>query len=237
MGEALVKSALILQTVLFLSFFLLGGIFHARAAKAGVLTPKIRTVLRVMYASCTIITARCVYRVVEYFQGYTGTLFTHEAYFYVFEAAIMLVNTLLLNVWHPGQRLPRDNKVFLAPDGTTEREGPGWKDSRPFFATLFDPFDVWGIFTRRDKKTRFWEMEPDELAAFCAEEKRRTMEKRNQPRTWWMKVLDPANLFGYHGRIPTAIRRKNEQRDAKELAKSQGEVNAEGTGSTAAEDE
>jgi hypothetical protein len=55
---------------------------------------------------------------------------THEAYFYVSEAVLMLANSVMLNAMHPGRLLPQDSRVYLAPDGLTELKGPGWRDPR-----------------------------------------------------------------------------------------------------------
>lgn len=35
--------------------------------------------------------------------------------------------------------------------------GPGYKEDRNFVATLFDPFDIYGMIKGRDNATRFWE--------------------------------------------------------------------------------
>ena len=137
--------------------------FHQKCAGAGVLSAKLRTVLLTLYASSLLILTRSIYRVVEYFEaanisdGDPGAVLRSEWYFWVFEATLMLVNSVLLNVNHPGRFLPRSNKIYLARDGVTELEGPGWVDKRPFLATLLDPFDLVGLFKGRDKETAFWE--------------------------------------------------------------------------------
>jgi hypothetical protein len=180
-GENIIKAALIMQACLFMLFILLAIEFQRRASKAGVLKPNIQTVLNVMYISCTIVTVRCIYRIIEFFLGYTGYIYTHEPFFWVFEASIMFVNTAMLNIWHPGRYLPQSNKVFLSKDGQTELLGPGWSDNRPFIITFFDPFDLYGLFTGRDNATKFWELSPEELAAMDAkakEEKARKAGKR-----------------------------------------------------------
>jgi hypothetical protein len=200
-GGALTKAGLILQACMFALFVLLAAIFHRRASKAGVLKPSIRTVLIVLYTSCSIVTARCIYRIVEFCEWGNGPLSHTEDYFYVFEASLMFINTAMLNYFHPGKYLPRSNKVFLAKDGKTEIHGPGWKDKRPFLLTLFDPFDLLGLFTGADTKTRFWDMEPAELDALTAEHRRKKAEKLSQPRPIWKKVLDPLHLFGSQGII------------------------------------
>lgn len=69
----------------------------------------------------------------------------------------MGANTLLLNFRHPAMYLPRSNKIYLAEDGVTEIMGPGFEDKRNFLLTIFDPFDLVGLFKGRDKKERYWE--------------------------------------------------------------------------------
>jgi hypothetical protein len=199
-GDNLVKAALILQAVLFMCFLLIGGIFHHRANKAGVLKKNLRQVLIVMYISSLIITARCAYRIAEYFLGYSGQIFRHEAYFWVFEASIMFVNTAMLNVFHPGKQLPRSNKVFVGKDGN-ELYGPGWKDNRPFIQTLADPFDIIGLVMGQDKKTKFWELSPEELEAMNEKDRIERAERFARPRPAWRKLVDPFHLFDHTGRF------------------------------------
>jgi hypothetical protein len=177
-GDILVKVGLILQCLMFVFFLVLGINFQRKARKIGVMTKKLSTVLTVLYISCIIITARCIYRMIEYFQGYGGYVFRHEWVFYIFEASIMFINTAMLNTFHPARYLPRSNKVFLCQDGNTEVEGPGWDSKRPFIATLFDPFDIVGLVSRQDKKNRFWELPPAELQRVVAEQRRKDAESK-----------------------------------------------------------
>ena len=156
-GTNLIRASILLQVACFIGFIALEVVLHRRCAKAGILTPKLRTIITLLYASSALILVRNIYRVVEVWQGYTGYLQTQQAFFYVFDAALMLVNTVMLNVWHPSMYLPDDNKIYLAQDGVTERQGPGWVDKRPFLLTLFDPFDIGGLVRKKDNKDKFWE--------------------------------------------------------------------------------
>jgi hypothetical protein len=193
-GANLVTASLALQVALFGSFGLLAAQFHIRARKINVLSKDIRIVLYVLYVSALIVTIRCIYRLVEYIQGWDSTIYKNEIFFWVFEAIIMFLNTALLNVYHPGKRLPRSNSVFLDRDGKTERSGPGWSDDRPWLVTLIDPFDVWGLVNGRDKKTQFWDMTDDELEHLRAEA---SANKRCLPAA----LLDPFHLWGSSGYI------------------------------------
>ncbi|KAF1982160.1 hypothetical protein K402DRAFT_397755 [Aulographum hederae CBS 113979] len=229
-GQQIVKSALIIQAVMFLLFIALTAWFHVKAIRAGVMTKNLRTVLIVLYISATVITVRCIYRIVEFFEGYEGTLYTSEEYFWVFEAAIMWANTAMLNIWHPAKYLPRDYKTYLAQDGITELRGPGWKDERPFLQTFFDPFDVVGLITGSDKKTRFWEMPPEEWQAQQAREREEKEARAALPRPLWKTLLDPFHLYGYGGvfeKSKRASREKRKQKKAEKAAQASVETGEE----------
>lgn len=161
-GGALLKASLILQVCSMLGFVAIAAWFHVRCVRDRVFNYKVRTVIFTLYVSCTLIFARSVFRTVEYFEatGGLGPLIRSEAYFWVFEVSLMFINTAVLNIWHPGRFMPRSNKIYLARDGVTEHKGPGWVDKRPFLATLFDPFDIAGLVTGRDKLcTAFWDQD------------------------------------------------------------------------------
>jgi hypothetical protein len=204
-GDILVKTGLILQCVMFVAFIMLGVTFQIRARRAGVLKKNLQFVLLVMYVSCIVVTARCIYRIAEFFEGFTGEVYTHEFYFYIFEATIMFINTTMLNIFHPGRYIPRSNKVFLAQDGRTELIGPGWQAKRNALMTFVDPFDLIGLCTGTDKKNRFWELSPIQLDELLEEERRKKEELKSKPRPGWQKFLDPAHLFGATGRFQRIV--------------------------------
>jgi hypothetical protein len=166
-GKSLLKAALIMQIALMVGFVTLAGRFHYNCSRGGVLNHKIKRTLIVLYCSCTLITIRTIYRTVEYFTAASLNTYTdldhispvlkQEWFFWVFEVVFMYTNTTLLNVFHPMQLLPRSNKIYLAEDGVTEIEGPGYEDPRPFIQTFFDPFDIYGLIVNRGKKEKYWE--------------------------------------------------------------------------------
>lgn len=158
-GADMVRASIILQLACFVGFIALEVVFHTRCIKAKVLSPKLKNIIMLLYASSALILVRNIYRVVEVWEGCESYLATHEAFFYVFDGAVMLVNTVMWNVWHPMEFLPNDNKVYLSKDGKTELEGPGWVDKRPFLLTLVDPFDIVGLIKGKDKAKMFWENE------------------------------------------------------------------------------
>ncbi|KAL8690869.1 MAG: hypothetical protein Q9218_003783 [Villophora microphyllina] len=170
-GKAMLRASILLQVISFFLFIVLEYVFHRRCIKTGILAQKtteeanrnakkLRRILYLMYISSVIISSRHIFRVVDVWQGYTGYLELHEWPIYVFDGAFMFANTVMLNIWHPMKYLPNDNKVYLSKDGVTERWGPGWVDKRPFLITFVDPFDIGGLFTKRDNE-KFWDREDE----------------------------------------------------------------------------
>jgi hypothetical protein len=146
----------------------------------------LRGALRTLYASSALLGARTAFRVAEYWtiaqsnywepgvdvQSLSPVL-RYEWFFYVFEASLMLANTMLVNARHPRRYLPSSRKTYLSPrDGRTEVRGPGYEDGRPWVLTLVDPFDLWGLARGRDKGRMFWEEEAVEVKGDRKEEGR-----------------------------------------------------------------
>lgn len=169
-GKALLKAALLVQLAVLCAFVYLAAHFHKKCKKAGVLPKNLVAVLHTLYISSFLIGARTIFRTVEYFivadlnfyklknPNEVSVLLRYEWYFWVFESSFMVVNTLLLNVRHPMRFLPRNINVYLAQDGITEVEGPGYVDKRPLLVTVLDPFDLKSMFTMKSsKEERFWE--------------------------------------------------------------------------------
>lgn len=156
-GYDLIKASLILQLILFAAFVGILAIFHVRARRAGVVNHKLKVIIYTMYGSCTLIFTRNLFRTVAFFSPWDSYTNSTEWLFWVWEVAPMVINTVALNIWPPAKYLPFDNKVYLARDGKTELQGPGWEDRRHFLLTLFDPFDIGGLIRGEDSKNRFWE--------------------------------------------------------------------------------
>lgn len=167
LGHILMKVSLIAQVLVITVFCFLAVIFQQRCYRSGIRSRRVSAPLITLYISTFLIFVRCIYRIVEHFgaskirpsssgdlEGLSPIL-RHEWFFYVFEASLMLVNTLMWNWQHPRRFLPERSNIYLAQDGETELKGPGWKDQRPFLVTLCDPF---GWFDSNKRKERpFWE--------------------------------------------------------------------------------
>jgi len=169
LGRNFIKASLALQLVVIAAFLGLAGVFHRRCRRRGIDSPHLYQALHTLYTSEALLSVRTIYRVVEYWSVAElhfgpdldpmsiSPLVRYEWFFYVFEASIMLVNQVLLNVRHPRRFLPKSTKTYLGTDGVTEITGPGYDDKRPFWVTLFDPFDVVGIIKGNKRGDKFWE--------------------------------------------------------------------------------
>lgn len=170
-GHGLIKASLLMQLAVLTCFITLAVTFHRRCSKAGIRDRRLQQPLYTLYASSALILARTIFRVVEYFgisnlrysdpdfdPSSMTPLVRYEWWFLVFEGALMLLNSFMFNIRHPRMFLPERSTTYLAVDGKTEVEGPGWRDPRPFWQTVVDPFDIRGLVTGRiGKMERFWE--------------------------------------------------------------------------------
>ncbi|KAH7376593.1 hypothetical protein B0T11DRAFT_272648 [Plectosphaerella cucumerina] len=166
-GHALMKASLIIQIAVILFFLAITAVFHRRCASAGLARAKgVRGPLITLYASVALLLVRTIYRIVEHF-GLAGIdwwnmdaaaispVIRYEWFFYVFESAFMLVNMVMWNIRHPRRYLPADYHVFLERDGVTETRGKGFEDTRPMWATIVDPFNIGGMFSKGSGDTEY----------------------------------------------------------------------------------
>lgn len=163
-GSHLIIAALVMQLGIIASFAVLAGMFHFRCAHTlGSAFPRnVRTVLYTLYASMTLILIRSVYRLAEHAGGNTNVdlenleslraltpVLRYEWWFYVFEATLMLANSLLWNLWHPGRFLPRDSRVYLARDGVTEVMEEERRDERTWWMKVLHIWSFGLLFPRK----------------------------------------------------------------------------------------
>ena len=59
--------------------------------------------LYILYFTSALILVRSLFRVIEYIQGHSGYLLSHEVYLYVFDALLMLLVMVSFNWIHPSQ--------------------------------------------------------------------------------------------------------------------------------------
>ncbi|KAF3491975.1 uncharacterized protein GIQ15_01492 [Arthroderma uncinatum] len=133
LGEKVVVVGLIIQILFFGFFIIVSVILHLRmnthpTTASLSLGFSWRKYLYGLYAVSILVMVRSVFRVAEFAQGSNGTLLKHEVYLYVFDAALMFILMVILNVVHPGviSALAR-GKVALKTTDTLEMQ-PGRDD-------------------------------------------------------------------------------------------------------------
>ena len=71
--------------------------------------------LYILYATSALILIRSIFRIIEYIQGNSGYLLSHEVYLYVFDAVLMFIVMVLFNWIHPSQVTDLYRKRQAAP--------------------------------------------------------------------------------------------------------------------------
>jgi hypothetical protein len=163
-GRYMILIALGLQVIVIFSFVYLSVKFWRRCIDEQVVehSSAISSVLVTLYMSMTLIFIRCVYRVVEYAIGSTNKdidslealeklspLLRIEIYFLIFEASLMLLNSVVWNLRHPGLHLPSDMHIYLAQDGLEVR-GEAKRQQNPILTFL--NVMCFGLLIRQDDK-------------------------------------------------------------------------------------
>ncbi|EMT74002.1 Protein RTM1 [Fusarium odoratissimum] len=105
-GENILAVGFAVQILFLILFMAISGIFQHRAAKGLPLrscSPAInwRKYLLVNHIANMFILVRSIYHLIGYGQGYNGELRSTKAYFYAFDALLMLVVSVIFNIFHP----------------------------------------------------------------------------------------------------------------------------------------
>lgn len=104
-GLALLKASLILHFVLNAAAIALLEVFYRRCAATGLFLERggkrLRAAMWTLYFLAMLILTRDVYRVVQIWLPFDSAAWTSEALFWVFDASMMVVFILVLNVVHP----------------------------------------------------------------------------------------------------------------------------------------
>lgn len=164
-GGTLTKASLVLQLIVTVAFLLLAGVFYNSCRGGRIRNPRVTRPLLIGVTSMVLVFGRTVYRMVEHFgvpasrEGLDplslDPVVRYEWFFYVFDAAFMLLATVLWNVGHSARYLPENPRMYLAQDGKTILKGPGWNDSRSKTETIFNPFA--GLKSDNGRQKKFWE--------------------------------------------------------------------------------
>ncbi|RMZ33871.1 hypothetical protein D0859_01964 [Hortaea werneckii] len=106
-GESVVVGGLFVQIIFFGLFVISASIFHVRISRMPTQRcydlPFWKPQMYALYAVSIAIFVRSIVRVVEFLQGYSGFIITHEAFLYVFDAVVMWGAMVTMNWIHPGQ--------------------------------------------------------------------------------------------------------------------------------------
>ncbi|PHH55122.1 Protein RTA1 [Ceratocystis fimbriata CBS 114723] len=107
-GENLIVGGLVVQILFFTLFMVVTCLFHMRIKKKP--TSAIKRLdntwyrlLLVLYAASFLILVRSLFRMIEYIQGSESVLQTEEIFIYVLDATLMLIASVLLNIFHPSK--------------------------------------------------------------------------------------------------------------------------------------
>lgn len=122
-GSHLVVGGLFIQLLFFGGFIAVA--VHFDVAMHKVPTSRTHSVvpwrkhLVTLYIASVLIMIRSVFRVVEYLQGFSGYLLSHEVYLYIFDSVLMLCVMVIFNFVHPSE------VVALVNGGKAAKKG--WK--------------------------------------------------------------------------------------------------------------
>jgi len=105
-GEKIIILGLVIQILFFSGFVVVSAVFHYRMWRFP--TPKSldtdsswRISLWSLYFGSVLIWVRCVFRLVEYAQGNSGYLISHEVFLYIFDALLIFGTTIIFAYVHP----------------------------------------------------------------------------------------------------------------------------------------
>lgn len=115
-GSNVVIGGLVVQLLFFGFFVVVAAIFHNRIEKNP--TSKSQgerlstrgqgwrqrnwvTILLALYVVSALILIRSIFRLIEYKGGFDGYIMTHETFGYIFDALLMLIAMVVMNVYHP----------------------------------------------------------------------------------------------------------------------------------------
>ncbi|EFE37459.1 RTA1 domain protein, putative, partial [Trichophyton verrucosum HKI 0517] len=107
LGEKIVVVGLIIQILFFGFLIVVSVIIHLRMSTHPTTASlslhfSWRKYLYSLYVVSTLVMIRSIFRVAEFAQGTNGTLLRHEYYLYIFDATLMFILMVTLNVIHPG---------------------------------------------------------------------------------------------------------------------------------------
>ncbi|KIW26836.1 uncharacterized protein PV07_06639 [Cladophialophora immunda] len=106
LGSRIVLAGLLLQIIIFGFFVAVAMVFHLRlrkrlSGKSHGLSMPWQQFLYVLYITSAAIMVRSIVRVVEFVEGFEGTIIRHQIYLYVFDGVPMAAVMFVFNFWYP----------------------------------------------------------------------------------------------------------------------------------------
>ncbi|KAJ5768179.1 hypothetical protein N7533_000762 [Penicillium manginii] len=113
LGQKIMLVGLFCQLLFFSLFLAISLVFWKRMQSSAKLytTPAYgkhtwKSLMKLLFGAAVIIILRCVYRIVEFSQGNSGYLASHEIYMYIFDAVPMCIVQLMFHFVHAGNVFP-----------------------------------------------------------------------------------------------------------------------------------
>lgn len=136
-GRWVTVAGLVIQIVAFTTFLYVAYKFQSRAKRDTAVNwlqqssyatgrtvrgPR-EQIMYALYTSGALILIRSIYRIVEFVEGRDGYLMSHEAFFYILDALMMLIVMVLFNVLYPASLLARSEDNLPLNKVSTEKIG------------------------------------------------------------------------------------------------------------------
>ncbi|KAJ5081190.1 hypothetical protein N7456_013428 [Penicillium angulare] len=110
-GQWIIVAGLCVQLLFFGAFIITSMLFHTRISqqptqeaensKVRGFPRDWRGLLSALYIASVLILIRSIYRVIEFAQGNSGYVISHEVFLYVFDATMMFLVMIVMNSFHP----------------------------------------------------------------------------------------------------------------------------------------
>lgn len=112
LGEKIIIAGLFVQVAIFGFFVITAFLFHSRMNKSSYADMNQGKVawkrhLWVLYATSALILIRSIFRIVEYLQGNSGYLISHEVFIYVMDALLMAIVMAIFAIWYIDDLQPK----------------------------------------------------------------------------------------------------------------------------------
>lgn len=127
MGQKIMIIGLFVQLAFFGFFLIVSLIFwkRMRSSPARYAIPLYgkhswMALLKLLFAAAAIIILRCVFRIIEFSQGHSGYLASHEVYMYIFDALPMFLVQAMFHIIHAGEVFPSNFAMEKLTDNENE---------------------------------------------------------------------------------------------------------------------